>query len=102
MKTYIRTALTGVAFVLMLQVFPAAVNAAGPGTRHSAQVHTPAPHAVRGHTSSDPRRKLHNSGGPLSYNAYWKAANSPNPPKSNQDYNRYWEKMDAWRRYHDQ
>jgi hypothetical protein len=39
-------------------------------------------------------------GGPLSYNAYWKAATSPNPPRTNQDYNRYWQKMQAWQQYH--
>jgi hypothetical protein len=37
--------------------------------------------------------------GPLSYSAYWKAATSPNPPRTNQDYNRYWQKMQAWQEY---
>jgi hypothetical protein len=39
-------------------------------------------------------------GGPLSYNAYWKAATSPTPPRTNQDYNRYWQKMQAWQEWH--
>jgi hypothetical protein len=38
-------------------------------------------------------------GGPLSYNAYWKAATSPNPPKTNQSYNAYWQKMQAWQEF---
>lgn len=45
-------------------------------------------------------RRHHGQGGPLSYNAYWKAATSPNPPRPTQNYTRYWEKMQAWQEYH--
>jgi hypothetical protein len=41
-----------------------------------------------------------NHSGPLSYNAYWRAAASPTPPRTNQDYNQYWQKMQAWQQQH--
>jgi hypothetical protein len=79
-------ALTGVACVTM----PANEVAAGHG-----------PHASHGTRSQTERRGRHPSNsGPLSYHAYWKAATSPNPPRPNQDYNRYWQKMQAWQEHH--
>jgi hypothetical protein len=77
---------------------------AGYGAEHSshrrgnAGHRSTAVHSRRSATQS--KRRQRESGGPLSYDAYWRAATSPKPPRTNQDYNRYWEKMQAWQRYH--
>jgi hypothetical protein len=81
-------------------VVPATAIAAGHGARRGSAGHG---RSLRFHSRPTVSRRTvrHRShGGPLSYNAYWKAANSPTPPRTNQDYNRYWEKMQAWQRYH--
>ncbi len=75
--------------------------AAGHGTTHHGGT------SARSHSSSSTRRTAspnhipgHGSGS-LCYNAYWKAATSPNPPRTNQDQNRYWQKYQAWQQYQD-
>ena len=75
-------------------ITPTLARAADHGSRGSSSrvQHTPVQHQ-----SSTPTP--HQSG-PLSYNAYWKAATSPNPPRTNQDYNRYWQKVQAQQEYH--
>jgi hypothetical protein len=37
--------------------------------------------------------------GALSYNAYWRSATSPIPPKPNQSYSAYWQKVQAQKEY---
>ncbi len=85
--------------VLGLFVSAAAVASPGPGRPHGAAPNAkPAPGRVDVHRQPEPvHRPL--SGGPLSYNAYWKAATSPNPPRTNQSYNVYWQKMQAWQEF---
>ncbi len=102
MITYVRT-IAAVAMFLCVSTSAMAGRSAGRGTSHSIRSNTK--HAVHStHTRasrSDASSKRRNSAGSLSYNEYWKAANSPNPPRTNQNYSRYWEKMQAWQRYHD-
>jgi hypothetical protein len=87
-------------------IMPAIAMAAGRGPRSSAgSSRSQGVHSRPVASQKQPRQHtavaLHHRGGsgPLSYNAYWRAATSPNPPKPNQDYNRYWQKMQAWQQY---
>jgi hypothetical protein len=81
-------------------VLPAAALAAGHGS-HRGSAGGGRSHSFHSRrASSYSARRHHSRGGPLSYNAYWRAATSPNPPRTNQDYNRYWQKMQAWQEYH--
>jgi hypothetical protein len=43
--------------------------------------------------------KRRGQGGPLSYNAYWRAATSPVPPRPTESYNTYWQTMQAQKEY---
>jgi hypothetical protein len=107
MKDSLQNVFATVGLTVAFLCAPTALMAAGRGTSHTNSnsghnVQNNTPHSTRGHTSiTTDRRKRKSPSGPLSYNAYWKAANSPNPPRTNQDYNRYWEKMAAWNRYHE-
>jgi hypothetical protein len=115
MKSTRRTVLCFVLPAVLGLLLPAAAMAAGHGSRRGSappsRSHTFHPGRVAAHGSQgrgrggtdrrrDDARRRHGQSGPLSYNAYWRAATSPNPPRPNQDYNRYWEKMQAWREYH--
>ena len=74
----------------------------GHGTRSGGPAHVGHPgqpgHPAATQRAAVPNRSNHS--GPLSYNAYWRAAASPTPPRTNQDYNRYWQKMQAWQEHH--
>jgi hypothetical protein len=85
-------------------IVPAAAMAAGRGVHgggHPQAAHTGAAH-VQLNVQHQPAVATHHYGysGQLSYNAYWRAATSPNPPRTNQNYNRYWQEMQAWQMYH--
>lgn len=82
-------------------ITPGVAMAAGHGS-HRGRAHVRASRVVhsRRSVSRHARRAVH--GGPLSYNAYWKAATAPFPPRPNQDYNRYWQKFTAWQAYRHQ
>jgi hypothetical protein len=43
--------------------------------------------------------KQHVQGGPMSANAFWRAATSPNPPRTNGSSNVYWQKVQAQQQY---
>jgi hypothetical protein len=64
--------------------------------------HLAAHNPLNSHVRVEERGRVLNHGGgsgQLSYNQYWKAATRPNPPNPNQDYIRYWAKMQAWQEY---
>ncbi|HVS38922.1 MAG TPA: hypothetical protein VMS17_25415 [Gemmataceae bacterium] len=85
-------------------ILPTAALAAShnPGRGGASSGRSQAVHVRQGRTRPDAHvgrevaARRRDQSGPLSYNAYWKAAMSPNPPRPNQNYNRYWEKMQAW------
>jgi len=54
--------------------------------------------STRVERASDHRERM--GGGSISYNAYWRAATSPNPPSTRLNANRYWQEMQAWQTYH--
>ena len=76
------------------------------GSGHSQGGHPVVVHGspVKGRVEvhRQPTVAMHHGGqsGQLSYNAYWRAATSPFPPNPNQNYNRYWQEMQAWQQYH--
>jgi hypothetical protein len=55
---------------------------------------------VERRTSARPP-KNHSGNGQLSYNAYWKAATSPNPPNTRGNQNLATQKLQAWKDYQD-
>ena len=103
MSTSIRRFVCSIAlFAASGILMPTEAHSQGHGTRSGgtpAHVGRPAQpsHPAAIQRSAVPNRNNHT--GPLSYNAYWKAAASPNPPRTNQDSNRYWEKMQAWQEH---
>jgi hypothetical protein len=83
-------------------IVPAIAMAVGHSSRRVSVGHVPSRGFRSTRTFSRREVRPRRFGGPLSYNAYWKAASSPAPPRTNQDYNRYWQKMQAWQQYHQQ
>lgn len=85
-------------------VAPTSALAAEHGTNHARQTRNPSiPKStihVERRTSARPP-KNHSQNGQLSYSAYWKAANSPNPPKTSNNPNIYAQKLQAWKDYQD-
>jgi hypothetical protein len=90
-------------------VMPTVALAAGRGGGHGGGAgHAPSVHArgaparahVQVHRSAVPAAHVHGGSGPLSYNAFWRAATSPNPPSTSLSSNRYWQEMQAWQMYH--
>jgi hypothetical protein len=79
---------------LLSLILPVAGTAAPRGSRGSGR-------SFSGNAGRAAWRRGHSSG-PISYNAYWRAANSPFPPSTKQDANRYWQKYQAWQLYHPQ
>jgi hypothetical protein len=95
-------------FAVLGIIMPAAAMGAGRGSRPSgarAVRSGPVARARQGPVHVDVRRpsvvaaRRGGQGGPLSYNAYWRAATSPNPPRPNQNNNRYAQKLQAWQEY---
>lgn len=84
MFKFISTAIWSIVLVAALSFAAPAEAASGHGTR----------------SSSRPQRP-HAQSSQLSYNAYWKAATSPKAPNPNQNYNRYWAKVQARQEYQD-
>jgi hypothetical protein len=89
-------------------ILPAVAEASGRGS-HSGGAHGFSQGAAHGYHSTG-HLVVHRAtsavvyhrgqSGQLSYNAYWRAATSPNQPNPNQNYNIYWQKMQAWQQYH--
>lgn len=81
-------------------VVPASAVAGGHGSHRGGAANRGAHVIPSRRGGSHPERRQRSPSGPLSYDAYWRAATSPAPPRPNQDYNRYWQKMQAWQEYH--
>jgi hypothetical protein len=91
-----RTVASFVLPAVLSVIMPAAVFAAGHGSHQGGDsVHR------AGTANVLKERRDRNHAGPLSYNAYWRAATSPAPPRPNQSSDRYWQKMQPWQQFHD-